>query len=147
MRLVLEFAGNEITLVETRPYFRDPTQWTRLPVARFRFNAASGTWSLDCPNLREKGGWRPYPVQPGHDLDKLIKALGQDTSGVFRGDPTGELRSGRYPPISPGRVIESNSAPPRPSERQSVSGRSTASAAVGSSLPSSGCVSGPCVRK
>jgi hypothetical protein len=65
VRLELEFDGNQVTLVETRPYFRDPSQWTRLPVARFRFNAASGTWSLDCPNLREKGGWRPYPVQPG----------------------------------------------------------------------------------
>ena len=85
VRLILEFAGNEITLVETRPYIRDPTQWTRLPVARFRFNAASGTWALDCPNLREKGGWRPYPVQPGRDLDKLIRALDQDTSGVFWG--------------------------------------------------------------
>lgn len=85
VRLVLEFADNEITLVETRPYFRDPTQWTRLPVARFRFNAASGTWSLDCPNLREKGGWRLYPVQSAHDLDKLIRALDEDTSGVFWG--------------------------------------------------------------
>ncbi len=26
-------AGNEIILVETRPCFRDPTQWTRLPAA------------------------------------------------------------------------------------------------------------------
>jgi hypothetical protein len=85
VRLELEFEDNQVTLVETRPYFRDPTQWTRLPVARFRFNAASGTWSLDCPNLREKGGWRPYPVQPGRDLDKLITALDRDASGVFWG--------------------------------------------------------------
>ncbi len=85
VRLELEFKDNQVTLVETRPYFRDPTQWTRLPVARFRFNAASGTWSLDCPNLREKGGWRPYPVQPGRDLDKLITALDRDASGVFWG--------------------------------------------------------------
>ena len=85
VRLELEFDDNHVTLVETRPHFRDPMQWTRLPVARFRFNAASGTWSLDCPNLREKGGWRPYPVQPGRDLDKLITALDRDASGVFWG--------------------------------------------------------------
>lgn len=85
VRLELEFDDNHVTLVETRPHFQDPMQWTRLPVARFRFNAASGTWSLDCPNLREKGGWRPYPVQPGRDLDKLIAALDRDASGVFWG--------------------------------------------------------------
>ncbi len=56
VRLILEFAGNEITLVETRPYFRDPTQWTRLPVARFRFNSASGTRSLERHNPRGKDG-------------------------------------------------------------------------------------------
>jgi len=85
VRLELEFEGNQVTLVETRPSFRDPTQWTRLAVARFRFNAASGTWSLDCPNLRGKGGWRSYPVQPGRDLDKLIAVLDLDASGVFWG--------------------------------------------------------------
>ncbi len=85
VRLELEFEGNQVTLVETRPHYRDPAQWTRLPVARFRFNAASGTWSLDCPNLREKGGWRSYTVQPTRDLDQLIRILDQDASGVFWG--------------------------------------------------------------
>lgn len=85
VRLELEFESDQVTLLETRPYFRDPTQWTRLPVARFRYNAASGTWALDCPNLGQKGGWRPYPVQPGRDLDKLIAALDRDASGVFWG--------------------------------------------------------------
>ena len=83
VRLELEFDDNHVTLVETRPHFPNPTQWRRLPVARFRFNAGSGTWSLDCPNLREKGGWRPYPVQPGRDLDKLIAALDADVNGKF----------------------------------------------------------------
>ena len=27
---------------------------------------------------------QPYPVQPGRDPDKLIRALDQDTNGVFR---------------------------------------------------------------
>jgi Protein of unknown function (DUF3024) len=85
VRLELEFAGDEVTLLETRPYFRDPTQWTRLAVARFRFNGASSTWSLHCPNFRKKGQWRPYPAQPSRDLDKLIAILDQDTTGVFWG--------------------------------------------------------------
>ena len=85
VRLELEFNENEVTLVETRPHFRDPAQWTHLPVARFRFNGASSTWSLQCPNFRAQGGWRPYPVQPSRDLDKLIAILDQDTNGIFWG--------------------------------------------------------------
>ena len=41
VRLELEFADNHITLIETRPHFRDPSQWTTLPVARFRYNAGA----------------------------------------------------------------------------------------------------------
>jgi Protein of unknown function (DUF3024) len=85
VRLELEFADNQVTLVESRPYFRDPSQWTRLPVARFRFNAAAGTWSLDCPRLREKNGWSAYPVAPSRELEKLIRIVDQDESGVFWG--------------------------------------------------------------
>jgi len=85
LRLELEFTGNHVTLVESRPYFRDPSQWTRLPVARFRFNAAAGTWSLDCPKLSEKDSWRPYPVPPSRDLERLIRVIDQDERGVFWG--------------------------------------------------------------
>ena len=85
VRLELEFTGHEVCVIESRPHFRDPSHWTRLPVARFRFNAAAGTWSLDSPNLRQKGGWRPYPAAPSRDLERLIRIVDQDESGVFWG--------------------------------------------------------------
>lgn len=85
VRLELEFAENHITLLETRPHFRDPSQWTRLPVARFRFNAGAGTWALLSSSFGSKEGWRPYPTQPSRDLDKLIAALDADEKGVFWG--------------------------------------------------------------
>ena len=73
VRLELEFAGSEVSIIESRPHFRDTGLWTRLPVARFRFNAASGTWSLDSPDLLHKRGWRPYPAPPSRDLERLIR--------------------------------------------------------------------------
>ena len=83
VRLELEYADNHITLIETRPHFRDPSQWTTLPVARFRFNAGAGTWALLSPCFGSKETWRPYPTQPSRDLDKLIAALDADEKGVF----------------------------------------------------------------
>jgi hypothetical protein len=85
VRLDFEVAGDHVTLVESRPYFRDPRVWTRLPVARFRFNATSGTWTLYCPSFGQKNTWRPYPAQPSRDLDRLIAALDADASGAFWG--------------------------------------------------------------
>jgi hypothetical protein len=85
VRLELEFADDHVTLVETRPHFRDHSQWTRLPVARFRFNAGSGTWALLSPVFSNKEAWRPYPTQPSRDHDKLIATLDEDANGVFWG--------------------------------------------------------------
>ncbi len=38
--------GNAITLVERRPYFKDPKITTERPFARFVFDPSSHTWSL-----------------------------------------------------------------------------------------------------
>jgi hypothetical protein len=85
VRLELEFAENHVTLIETRPHFRDPSLWSRLPVARFRFNAGAGTWALLSPGFGSKEAWRSYPAQPSRDLDKLIAVLDADEKGVFWG--------------------------------------------------------------
>ena len=49
VRLDLAFSDNHVTLVESRPKADDPGAWNHLPVARFRYNAAAGTWALLCP--------------------------------------------------------------------------------------------------
>jgi hypothetical protein len=85
VRLDLEFADNHVTLVEYRPHFREPSEWVGLPVARFRYNAASGTWSLFSPTLGAREGWRPYPAQPTRELERLIITLADDANGVFWG--------------------------------------------------------------
>jgi len=85
VRLEVEFADDHATLVESRPHFRDASRWTRLPVARFRFNTGSGTWTLLSPGFGTVDTWRPYPAQPSRDLDRLIAALDADAGGVFWG--------------------------------------------------------------
>ena len=85
VRLELEFADSHVTLVEYRPHFRNPSEWIGLPVARFRYNGASGTWTLLSPSLGARETWRPYPVQPTRELERLITALDEDADGVFWG--------------------------------------------------------------
>lgn len=85
VRLEIEIEGETVTLNESRPHYRNETTWTSLPVARFRFNLASCTWTLYSPNLAKLGAWHPYPAKPEHELGKLISLLDTDTSGAFWG--------------------------------------------------------------
>lgn len=85
IRLEIEFDGENVTLSESRPHIRQAGVWTRLPVARFRFNLASGTWTLYRPKLGQSETWQIYPGKPERDLDKLIRLLETDESGAFWG--------------------------------------------------------------
>jgi len=85
VKLELEFEGDAIILVEARPHFRNHGVWTRLPVARFRYNQGSGTWSLDSPHIGAPEAWRPYPAKPERDLGQLIRLLDADDTGAFWG--------------------------------------------------------------
>lgn len=85
VKLELETEGDAIILIEARPHFRNHEIWTRLPVARFRYNQGSGTWSLDSPHLGNADAWRSYPAKPERDLGQLIKLLDADNTGAFWG--------------------------------------------------------------
>ena len=50
--------GNTVTLIECRPYFQDATQTTEQPIARFRFDPATVTWSLLSPDRNDR--WHAY---------------------------------------------------------------------------------------
>lgn len=85
VRLDVELDGERLTLIESRPHFRNPQTWTRLPVAQFRYNQGSRTWTLYCPHLGNPDVWRLYPAKPQHDLGHLIKLLDTDDTGAFWG--------------------------------------------------------------
>lgn len=85
IRLEIEIDGETVILSESRPHFRNAETWVRLPVAGFRFNLASRTWTLLTPRIGTPGSWRVYPARPEHDLDKLIRVLDTDETGAFWG--------------------------------------------------------------
>lgn len=47
LRVEADLSATAVTIVETRPPWNDPTGvWTRFPIARLRYTAKTGLWSL-----------------------------------------------------------------------------------------------------
>jgi len=57
VRLVHQWRGTKVTLVEQRPHWRDPEVWGDSPVAQFRFDLERGAWSLYWRDRNAR--WRP----------------------------------------------------------------------------------------
>ena len=84
IRLIFKFRGNAVTLIETRPYFKDPSTWTESPVAQFRFGLDEKVWSLYCRDRNTR--WRFYNlIQPSANLDDLIAEVDRDPTCNFWG--------------------------------------------------------------
>ncbi len=84
VRLVFSFRGNSVSLLEERPYFQDPSQWTSTPVAQFRFDQDDKTWTLYCPDRNSK--WHVYDhAKPSRQFIHLLRAVEDDATGIFWG--------------------------------------------------------------
>lgn len=84
VRLEFEFRGSNVTLLEIRPVWNDPTNFTRSPVAQLRFNKVNLKWSLYCCD--RNGKWHLYDnKQATTNVDNLIKEIDQDPTGIFWG--------------------------------------------------------------
>lgn len=83
-RLEVTTRGAALTLVEHHAPWQPGGDWTACPVAQFRFDTASGTWSLHWP--RSSGRWERYDdVAPSPDLALLVAKVNEDPDGVFWG--------------------------------------------------------------
>lgn len=84
VKLTYRIRGNNVTLLETRPYYLDPSIWTENPVAQFRYDEPSNQWFLYYPDRNSK--WRLYEgVDPTANLDVLLKEIDRDPTGIFWG--------------------------------------------------------------
>ncbi len=82
---VLSFAaGNTVTLVEQRPYFRDPSAaWTQSKVAVFEYDPTTRTWELFAFDRNDRR--MPYDAEPTADLAVLVAEVDADPTGIFWG--------------------------------------------------------------
>lgn len=82
--LQFRFRGNAVVLFERRPGFRNPEQWSTHNVARFRLDASTQTWLLDCRD--RNGRWHFYePAPPSSDICELLRVVSDDPTGIFWG--------------------------------------------------------------
>jgi hypothetical protein len=84
VRLVYEIRGNNVTLLEERPYFLDPSTWTRMRIARVRFDQTSRRWKL---YWRDRNGrWHDYTrLRPTPNLETVLAEIDLDPTGIFWG--------------------------------------------------------------
>ena len=86
MRIEVDVADRHLTLFECRPPW-DPafgSEWTRQPIARLRFTAGTGLWSLYWADSNDR--FRAYEqVKPTAQINVLLNALDRDPDCVFWG--------------------------------------------------------------
>ena len=84
VNLTFKIIRDKVTLIETRPYFRNPSIWTENPVAQFRFDNETKKWTLYCMDRNSR--WHLYDlIKPSADFDDMLKALDDDRTGIFWG--------------------------------------------------------------
>lgn len=80
IKMIYRIFGNKVVLIESRPYFDDPTKWTEVPIAQFEYSTTAKSWSLYGFNRNS----RRVPHSTG-TLDKLIQDVEKDTTRIFWG--------------------------------------------------------------
>jgi hypothetical protein len=84
VKLFYTIRGNNVTLIETRPYYADPTIWTKLNIAQMRYDANTEYWTLYCPD--RNGKWHRYiDLNPSNDLKHILNKIDDDPTHIFWG--------------------------------------------------------------
>jgi hypothetical protein len=80
VKLTYKVVGNRVTLIESRPYYNDPSKWSDTLIAQFEYDASTKSWSLYAFNRHSKR----LPYSKGL-LEKLIEDVDKDPYGIFWG--------------------------------------------------------------
>ena len=81
-RYTYEFGANAVLLIEQRPSFVNPADWTSRPLAKFRYSEARDRWSLYWTDANER--WhRVTNVEGAKDIRTLLEVVVKDPLGVF----------------------------------------------------------------
>jgi hypothetical protein len=84
IRLSYNIRGDSVTLIESRPHFRDPDRWIEMKIAQCRYDSEAGCWTLYCADRNER--WHIYDLLPPQkEIDALISEIDADPTGIFWG--------------------------------------------------------------
>jgi hypothetical protein len=82
IKLSYKIWGNNITLIESRPFWEDSTEWIDMKVAQIRFDNQNKTFSLYYRDSNEK--WHPYDeLLISQNIEDILKEINNDPTGIF----------------------------------------------------------------
>ena len=84
VNLTFDFRATSVTLYENRPRWNDPSQWTHMAIAQFRFDTSTGKWTLYCADRNSR--WHAYlDREPTSRFNTLLEEVDKDPTGIFFG--------------------------------------------------------------
>ena len=86
VRLAIDVHGNIVTVVEERAPWKPEygPEWTRNPIAQFRFDADGQHWTLYWRDRHTR--WHLFEeAAPRRDIETLVRVLVDDPIGIFWG--------------------------------------------------------------
>ena len=82
LRYIYQFESSAALLVEQRPGFMNPQDWTSVARAKFRYSEARNEWSLYWADANRR--WhRVTNVKADKDIRVLLQVVVSDPLGVF----------------------------------------------------------------
>ena len=76
--------GQAVTIIEVRPAWGALGEFTRQPMAKFRFVKVTGQWQIYW--MRASGKWKKYePMFEATELDDALMVIETDQYGCFFG--------------------------------------------------------------
>ncbi|HEX9985751.1 MAG TPA: DUF3024 domain-containing protein [Thermoanaerobaculia bacterium] len=83
LRYKYELVASAAILLAERPGFMNPAEWASVPVAKFRYSEARGSWSLYWSDSNAR--WHRLSNVPAGSIRSLLQAVETDAAGVFWG--------------------------------------------------------------
>lgn len=84
LRYTYALEENAALLIEQRPGFMNPSEWSSRAIAKFRYSQARDKWSLYWTDSSER--WhRVSNIEAAKDIRVLLDAVVADALGVFWG--------------------------------------------------------------
>jgi len=80
-----EIDGHAVSIWEERPRWDNPTEWTKMGIARFRYIKAKREWKLYW--MRRDLKWHSYDpeVSTAKSLEPLVRVVAEDKWGALFG--------------------------------------------------------------
>ena len=85
MRMEVDVRGMTVTIVESRPPWREDfgREWTRQGVARMKFNSANNDWTLYWSD--RNGRWHIFDLLPPGSIEEVLEEIERDQTNIFWG--------------------------------------------------------------